>query len=68
MKKYRYYIQDRKSVSSFDKWNFGSYWEYRFCCVLAVATAAGKDAKAEAPGSVINEFFINREEMFVVRT
>jgi hypothetical protein len=42
--------------SFFDKWIFCSYW-VQFYRMSMVATAAGAEVKAEAPRSVINEFF-----------
>ncbi len=53
----RYKIQDKKCISFFDKGIFGFYWDYQLYRIRGVATAAGELGKAEAPGSVINEFF-----------
>jgi hypothetical protein len=51
-------ICDRKSASFFlTNGFFRSCYDYRFYRNLGVATAAGAEAKAEAPGSVIDEDF-----------
>jgi hypothetical protein len=50
----------------FDTWIFGSCLDYRFYRIPGGATAAGAEVKAEAPGSVINEFF-DRTRRNVIR-
>jgi hypothetical protein len=37
--------------------DFLIYYDYRFYRILGVATAAGAKVKAEAPRSVINQYF-----------
>jgi hypothetical protein len=44
-------------LNFFVNWIFGSYYDYRFYRIVGVATAAGAEANAEAPRSVINEYF-----------
>jgi hypothetical protein len=59
MKNMRHLIQDRKSVSFFDKWIFSSIGIILFYRIVGVATAAGAEAKADTPGALSKNFFDN---------
>jgi hypothetical protein len=51
MKNTRYKIQDRKSASFFDKWIFGSYYDYSVLSHLGGGHSGGGKPKVQPPGA-----------------